>query len=186
MEPRRSRRHIKPVPPSLADMDGDVILHMCELVCSPLGDSFTLVPRMSETCKRLHALLRPMLHELRPAVRAISALEALGCPRWTLRERCLRLSIALREDEAFCYANDAFFMQNVFTRVHGPSFRMQEKAERLLATLLPHRAFHHLAALRIMGDVPGYVGFGFFRYVSGNVAHDDPKNYHKIKNRLAA
>ena len=75
---------------------------------------------------------------------------------------------------------------NAFMRVHGPSFRMQEKAERLLATLLPHRAFHHLAALRIMGDVPGYVGFGFFRYVSGNVAHDDPKNYHKIKNRLAA
>ena len=137
-------------------MDGDVILHMCELVCSPLGDSFTLVPRMSETCKRLHALLRPILHELRPAVRAISALEALGCPRWTLRERCLRLSIALREDEAFCYANDAFYMQNAFTRV-GPSFRIQEKAERLLATLLPHRAFHHLAALRIMGDVPGYV-----------------------------
>ena len=138
-------------------MDGDVILHMCELVCSPLGDSFTLVPRMSETCKRLHTLLRPILHELRPAVRAISALEALGCPRWTLRERCLRLSIALREDEAFCYANDAFYMQNAFTRVHGPSFRIQEKAERLLATLLPHRAFHHLAALRIMGDVPGYV-----------------------------
>ena len=148
-------------------MDGDVILHMCELVCSPLGDSFTLVPRTSETCKRLHALLRPMLHELRPAVRAVSALEALGCPRWTLRERCFRLSIALNEDEAFCYANDGFYMrmplrmplrmQNAFTRVHGPAFRMQEKAERLLATLLPHRAFHHLAALRITGDLPGFV-----------------------------
>ena len=129
MEPRRSRRHIKPVPPSLADMDGDVILHMCELVCSPLGDSFTLVPRMSETCKRLHALLRPMLHELRPAVRAISALEALGSPRWTLRQRCLRLSM---RDEGFCYVNEGRIQNECL--YEGPWTLIQNAGEGGAAT----------------------------------------------------
>ena len=149
---------MKPVPPSLAALDEDVILHMCELVCNPLGGSFTVLAKMSEACKRWHALLRPSLHELRLAVRAIRALEALGCPLWVLRQRCLHITDSAaglglcRVDRCDPWLRS--FSQGYPSAKGAQGYRgsaiPQDKTERLLATLLPHRAFSDLTALRIV------------------------------------
>ena len=144
---------MKPVPPSLAALDEDVILHMCELVCNPLGGSFTVLAKMSEACKRWHALLRPSLHELRLAVRAIRALEALGCPLWALRQRCLHMETDDCGRLGFCRVDMCDPWLRSFSRGaqgYRGSAIPQEKTERLLATLLPHRAFSDLTALRIV------------------------------------
>ena len=151
MEPRRSPRRMKPMPPSLAALDEDVILHMCELVCNPLGGSFTVLTKMSEACKRWHALLRPSLHELRLAVRAIRALEALGCPLWALRQRCLHISTFWQL--GFCRVDMCDpWLRSRTQAMYSPQLSAipQDKTERLLATLLPHRAFSDLTALRIV------------------------------------
>jgi hypothetical protein len=141
VEPRRSRRLMKQMPPSLADLDEDVILHMGALVCNLLDGSYTVLTKMSEACKRWHALLRPSLHELRPAVRAICALEALGCPPRALRQRCLHIT-----------TYQSGFHINLGLNLGGAT--PQDKAERLLATLLSHRAFSNLMALRILCSLP--------------------------------
>ena len=142
---------MKPMPPSLAALDEDVILHMCELVCNPLGGSFTVLTKMSEACKRWHALLRPSLHELRLAVRATRALVALGCPLWALRQRCLHMSTS--GSLGFCRVDicDPWLRSSSWGGQGGRGSAIpQDKAERLLATLLPHRAFSDLTALRIV------------------------------------
>ena len=140
------------MPPSLAALDEDVILHMCELVCNPLGGSFTVLTKMSEACKRWHALLRPSLHELRLAVRAIRALEALGCPPWALRQRCLHMG-TYSGSLGFCRVDLCDPLLRSFSTPFSQGGRgsaiPQDKTERLLATLLPHRAFSDLTALRI-------------------------------------
>lgn len=163
---RGSPRRSKPAPPSLSDLDEDVVLHLCELVCNPLnGPLYTILPNMSEACKRWHRLLRPSLQELRPAVRAICALQALGCPPWALRQRCLHM-------QSGGNSRPAGFRPGQFGTcrldmcdplLQSPAYRgphladeeqrarlPRDKTERLLATLLPHRAFSNLQVLRIL------------------------------------
>ena len=134
---------------SIANLADDSVLHICALLSDPLcpRKSYKSIPAMSATCHGFHTLISPLLHSLRQTMRALHSLDGFvehDLLIHVLRKPCLRFHGYRGENCAITPPCGSVFAQDSGEPIVSCP---RDKAERMLAALLPLPALSHLRAL---------------------------------------
>ena len=134
---------------SIANLADDSVLHICALLSDPLcpRKSYKSIPAMSAACHGFHTLISPLLHSLRQTMRVLHSLDGFvehDLLIHVLRKPCLRFHGYRGENCAITPPCGSVFAQDSGEPIVSCP---RDKAERMLAALLPLPALSHLRAL---------------------------------------